>query len=240
MMVKIFMLMGTLFLGPVWTAHAFFHGMHPVAMLQDPCTSGYVERGAVCANRTIYAGEFTDDSGTLKKIMLPPKHCTNSTTCDGIGEDISGRWGASGSDLVELRNAASNSEKTPFLNLSDYQTAASVAASGTALKFCNDLVFAGYDDWYLPTKSEMAYLFCHSEGVGSSSEAPSCSGGYGGNSSALIGEFFGADGSGFDFYWTSTELNATSAWAQSFQSSGQYARPKTQTNHRIRCVRSFN
>ena len=100
-------------LGPVGTAKAFFHGMHPVAMFQDPCTSGSVKRGTVCANGTIYAGAFTDLNGTTKKIMLPPKNCTSPTVCSGSGDDISYPWGGTaGQDDTIAQNIPSSAADT--------------------------------------------------------------------------------------------------------------------------------
>jgi hypothetical protein len=63
--------------------------------------------------------------------------------------------------------------------------------SGTAARICNDLVWEGYSDWFLPSKDELDLMYknLHKKGIGD----------------------FKAD-----YYWSSTEANHEKAWQIGF------------------------
>lgn len=82
-----------------------------------------------------------------------------------------------------------------------------------AAKICRDLVLDGYDDWFLPSKDELALMFRNlkKEGLG---------------------------GFASDTYWSSSELNSGYAWDQYFGNGAQYHYPKGDYK-RVRAVRAF-
>ncbi len=86
---------------------------------------------------------------------------------------------------------------------------------GIAARICNDLVYNGYDDWYLPSQNEMNLLWSQ----------------WNANNS------FGGFSNGY--YWTSSNYSTSYAYYWSF--TGQYswgADPKTDA-HFVRAIRSF-
>ena len=204
----------------------------------DPC-SGTPSLGTVCTGGALYAGQF--DGG---KYMVTPSGCTNSATptCAGGTDSTRKRWrGGSGSNVnipgvtnVTAHSSASSSSErghvtTPVI------VAHSSISSDSAADFCNDMAFAGYSDWYLPSKSELAYIYCHSSPAGSHNtsypeEDPNCSS-YGGKTSELTGFANG-------FYWSSTERNANNAWDEDFNDGGHAASGKNDNDY-IRCVRRY-
>ncbi len=82
-----------------------------------------------------------------------------------------------------------------------------------AAQFCDDLVYGGYSDWFLPSKDELnqMYVNLHKHGVG-----------------------------GFDegSYWSSSEYSATFAWENYFYYGLQNSHFKLST-FRVRAVRAF-
>jgi len=89
-----------------------------------------------------------------------------------------------------------------------------VAVQGTgsyAAKLCSDLLLNGYDDWYLPSKEELNKLYLNKNTIGGFTN-------------------FG--------YWSSSEVDASKAWTQTFFSGNQSSIVKT-TTYYVRAVRSF-
>jgi hypothetical protein len=84
-------------------------------------------------------------------------------------------------------------------------------AGSYAAALCDDLVIDSYDDWYLPSLDELTKLYLSKD---------------------LIGGFAVA------FYWSSSEEDANSAWAQSFNSNSQAPGGKNNL-YSIRAVRSY-
>src|SRR5690554_5516449 len=78
-----------------------------------------------------------------------------------------------------------------------------------------------YGDWYLPSKEELDLMY---------------------QNKATIDATAGVNGgSGFasDFYWSSTEANNSTAWAQYFDNGGQFNFSKNTSSTRVRAVRAF-
>lgn len=105
-----------------------------------------------------------------------------------------------------------------------------------AAKYCEDLVYGGYSDWYLPSKSELAYLYCKADVVNGThdislpEEDPNCVE-YGGKESLLPGF---ADES----YWSSTGRSALASWQQDFK-TGQQTNMFYMGEFLVRCVRRY-
>ena len=84
--------------------------------------------------------------------------------------------------------------------------------SGTyAAKLCSDLVLNGYSDWYLPSKVELNEMF----------------------HSPYLSNF-----STISHYWSSSEVNYSDAWDQTYVSGQQHNNSKTSICN-IRAIRSF-
>lgn len=64
------------------------------------------------------------------------------------------------------------------------------ATPGIAAQICESLVLNGYNDWFLPSKDELYQLYLQKD---------------------LVGGF------AFDYYWSSSEYDAASAWSLGFQ-----------------------
>ena len=91
---------------------------------------------------------------------------------------------------------------------------AEVRGADYAAKLSADLVCAGYDDWFLPSKDELNLVYekLHQEGLGGFASA--------------------------DDYWSSSEVNADHARLQSFGSGTPYGYVKG-SERRVRAARAF-
>lgn len=78
-----------------------------------------------------------------------------------------------------------------------------------AIEVCDNIIYAGYNDWYLPSRDELNAM-CENK--------------------SEIGGFFS------DGYWSSTEGSRGWATCQFFSSDNQYGNEKIYSN-RVRCVR---
>ncbi|MCX6277766.1 MAG: DUF1566 domain-containing protein [Bacteroidetes bacterium] len=83
--------------------------------------------------------------------------------------------------------------------------------AGIAARICNDLVLNGYDDWFLPSKDELYQMYLQKN---------------------LIGGFVS------NYYWSSSEYNASNAWYVYFGNGIQGNDGKNYTNY-VRAVRAF-
>jgi hypothetical protein len=84
-----------------------------------------------------------------------------------------------------------------------------------AARVCSDLILNGYDDWYLPSKSELDKLYTARIAIG---------------------------GFTWDYYWSSTEINSTFAYSTSFKSDlikGILMDSGKANLFRVRAVRNF-
>ena len=84
--------------------------------------------------------------------------------------------------------------------------------SSIAAQYCNNLIFGGYNDWYLPSKDELNQMFINKD---------------------LIGGFQPA------WYWSSTESGSDNAFKQRFSSGSQTSDSKGAIFN-VRAVRSFS
>lgn len=203
----------------------------------DPCVGKTI--GQTCASTTaLYAGVFGG-----KRLMVMPSGCTNSTSnpsCsgtdtvikpwdDGSGSnyDVPGVENASGATAVSTQ---SGSVETPILAAIASSTEGGVHA---AAKFCDDMVYGGFSDWFLPSKSELAYLFCKSSPSAYNSIYPqenvNCGGS--GPTNQLTG--FAASR-----YWATTEGSGANAYQMRFDVGNQTASPKN-SSYYVRCVRGY-
>ncbi|MFA6027598.1 MAG: chitobiase/beta-hexosaminidase C-terminal domain-containing protein [Patescibacteria group bacterium] len=85
------------------------------------------------------------------------------------------------------------------------------AGSNFAAGLCSNLSEGGYDDWYLPSKDELNKLYLNK---------------------AAIGGFTA------NYYWSSSESAASTAWGQNFDEGTQFNDGKVNTDY-VRAIRSF-
>lgn len=90
---------------------------------------------------------------------------------------------------------------------SDKETTANYAA-----RLCSELVYGGYDDWFLPSKDELNLMYeeLYKNGLGDLNAV----------------------------YWSSSEYDAKSAWKQSFSSGGLYDNSRN-SDGCVRPIRAF-
>jgi uncharacterized repeat protein (TIGR02543 family) len=97
-----------------------------------------------------------------------------------------------------------------------YTTAGSYAVlvQNYAAKYCDQLVYGGKDDWFLPSKDELNWIFkqLYEKGIGDFSEAN---------------------------YWSSSEYNTLMAWYQCFDSFGNTYTTGKGMEYKVRPVRRF-
>ena len=85
-------------------------------------------------------------------------------------------------------------------------------AGGYAAWLCNKLTVGSYNDWFLPSKDELNKLYINKVAIG---------------------------GFAADFYWSSSENDAYSAWSQYFNSGYQFDYANLYDTYRVRAVRAF-
>lgn len=207
----------------------------------DCQNGGTTPIGALCTGGAIYAGMWDGI-----RYMVTPSGCTGSgasVTCSGAEDTLMFTWrGTSGSNTdipgVETVGAAATASTVRGeVNMAAAIAHASVS-SDSAHNYCNDMEYGGHTDWYLPSKSEMAYIYC--QAVESShnaimpEERPNCSYYFGGKRSVLTGFKNG----GSTAYWTSTEYNSSNGWKQSFVNGNQDFHTKA-GSHYVRCIRRY-
>ena len=82
----------------------------------------------------------------------------------------------------------------------------------TAARLCYDYASGGFSDWYLPSKDELDIMYKNKDKIG---------------------------GFRLESYWSSSEVNATRAWIQSFNSGAQFATTNKDYGTNVRPIRSF-
>lgn len=134
------------------------------------------------------------------------------TTPNDIGGSLV--WGCggtliSGADFTSIGSGAQNT--LDIINGCLNAEAASV---------CQNLVYGGYSDWYLPSRDELTILY---------------------QNRVAIGGFTNTNfGGGFEYYWSSTEYNnnASFAWVRDF-GTGYNGNGGKNGSYRVRPVRVF-
>ena len=169
------------------------------------CSSSSVI-GDVCTGGAVYAGQFGGNN-----YMITPSNCIDST-CSNLdtaaaGDTYTTAWATGGGNpaygvatgATSLTNGVTN---TNILAGSYTDT--------NAAKFCQNLIFGGYTDWYLPAIDELIHLYA--------------------NRSAF----------GFDTavnYWSSTEQTINNAYYMNI--NGTRTSYDRSYSYHVRCVRRF-
>lgn len=186
--------------------YEFCNGTNWMLMQQTTaCTTATTEVGRLCADGTIFAGSNNGFS-----YIMTPGNCTDSATptCDATLPPIKKKWQVTPS-LTELTS----------LSLGQYNSnKLATNFTGTdAATYCENMVFAGYDDWYLPAVDEIYFLA-------------------GGKSAGIPGL-----SSATDKYWVSTESDTTMSYTAEIRSDGGGYGVNNKTSlQRVRCIRKVN
>ncbi|MBX3033850.1 MAG: DUF1566 domain-containing protein, partial [Bdellovibrionaceae bacterium] len=134
----------------------------------DPCYQHGSPAGTACEGGSIYAG-----SAYGYRYMIMPSGCTNSTTnptCNGDGsENISKTWNNGTTNyafLTGVDDIVTGMMEGPASSaLIAAVTAPAQGGQHQAARYCEDMVFGGYSDWYLPTAAESYIFVCNVYGV---------------------------------------------------------------------------
>ena len=136
-----------------------------------------------------------------------------ATEDQGLGAII---WGCSGTMIA---GADGTTIGTGAQNTNDIELGC--ATPNIAADHCANLTLNGYDDWFLPSKEELNEMYSN---IGQGAVG----------SNYNIGGFINWD------YWSSSEFDASSAWAQRFSSGSQLTRFKfDEFLPSVRAIRSF-
>lgn len=194
----------------------------------DPCV-GHPNIGTVCDNGAIYAGDFQGS-----RYMVTAGQVTR--TWSGGATDI---------DITGVSNITNPATPSSADQRGHVTTPIIVAATdGTsAASYCQNLDANGFDDWYLPSKSELNYIYCKLSPSGSSDET-AC-GGVGGGTGNLSSAGFTT--MLLTYYWSSTEGDSDDACRQTFYDGTQKCvsgfldlnGTYKSSNFNVRCVRRY-
>jgi hypothetical protein len=168
--------------------------------------------GSVCADGTIYAGQSPDGNVKMYTTRCDGGQSWDGATCTGSRADLTWNGGNTSNYVTTgTGNTVTGEANTGTLDGLDSDSVTGGNQAHQAAQFCADLNMLGHMDWYLPAQQELNVLY---------------------SNNGAIGNF---DVSGTS-YWSSTEVNNTSARRQRFQTGGIFIRPKQDTRF-LRCVR---
>ncbi|MCB9984733.1 MAG: hypothetical protein H6864_03490 [Micavibrio sp.] len=117
------------------------------------CFPGRAGGGGIYASCGLSSAEGAYD------LVVTPGGCTNTTTnptCAGGTDTKTLAWGSSGIDFYGngwIPNLSSNGAQATVYSM---QYVNATGGSLPAIQWCNDLVYNGYSDWYLPALYEFA------------------------------------------------------------------------------------
>ena len=173
----------------------------------DPCEGGTAPlTGTLCGGGTVYAGEYNGS-----KYMVTPGNCaatTDNPLCDHGTDTLMKKWANnSGTTAFGVSTGATSSTN----GATNTSTLANNYTDTDAAKYCHNLDYGGYTDWYLPGLSELVHLY---------------------NYKNLIRGFE------LTYYWSSTEFAVGNASTLHFTDASM-TNPSKTTSYRIRCVRRF-
>jgi hypothetical protein len=108
----------------------------------------------------------------------------------------------------------------------DEDTPSTTYTWSNAITQCENKDDGTYADWFLPNKAQISALFYNRYAVSPTTAAPGSFNNPLNNGGFLYGN-----------YWSSSEVSASNAWSQSFDSGVQFNNPKGSA-FGVRCVRA--
>jgi hypothetical protein len=208
----------------------------------DQCTGTFSPPviGAQCVTGALGGTKQALYAGTYNgyKYMTTPSGCgtaiPSSDTCNG-GADSTMVWATAATTAATTKIIAS-----PSMVDGKSQSATIAAVTGSIVaKFCEEMTFGGYDDWYLPAMNAASGCTNYSGELyqvlykNSNQYRPNNNGSC--NTAIVAGPLTGFEAS---YYWSSTEDSATVSWLQYFTNGNQTNGTKT-GNFYVRCVRRY-
>jgi Protein of unknown function (DUF1566) len=157
--------------------------------------------------------------GTLNghQYFTTPGGCTDSATptCAGGNDTVKKAW-------ANNSGTSANGVDTGALDTNDGKAQSAMLATNytdtDAAKFCENMTYAGYSDWYLPAKMELDFLYRNKANI-----------------TGLFDDF-----AGFIPYWSSTEWYSFGSWRFDVSLGAMdYNGQKNNNNNYVRCVRRF-
>lgn len=177
-----------------------------VASSTQTCDAVSTAVGTTCTGGAKYAGVY----GGFR-YMTTPGGCTDSTTptCAGGTDSTTKAWANNTGNTANGKTVGASSTDDGLLNTT--LVASGFYSDVDAVKFCSDMVYGGYSDWFLPAYNEITFLY---------------------SNKASLGGFVA------NWYWSSRENDASNASLVSLV-NGTYTNNSKTTLYPVRCVRKF-
>lgn len=200
----------------------------------DPCAVNPTP-GENCVGGSIYLGLYSGSH-----YMTTPGNCTDSSspTCNGGTDAVQKSWQGVGGSLTDIPVVSNITDLATPSNQSGSDVTTAISSSvgtNSAAAYCENMTYGGFSDWFLPTKTELAFLYCvaavSSHNTANPAEAPDCAGLTGGK----MGIPLGVSGT---FYWAATEYNTSQALTLDMIDGDWMVSGKTSTAS-VRCLRKF-
>ncbi|MDD3182521.1 MAG: hypothetical protein PHD48_06950 [Alphaproteobacteria bacterium] len=178
-----------------------------VTTADDPCSVESPTPGTVCTDGTVYAGLTPDGNVKMFTTHCDSGYTWSGTACEGSVDSLHWNDGSTSYQSTGATSTTSGQSNTSLLmsltTNNDYPY--------EAAKYCNDLVVNTTDDWYLPSKDEMAVLRTNRVAIGNFN---------------LVNWY----------YWTSTESSSSYAYQLLFANGASST--ATKNNAKVtRCTR---
>lgn len=198
-------------------------------------TAANLTLGCKCGGGTVVCR--SSDSNCGVNLIVSPAHCTNTTTCDNVGNDITMSlvWD---NDAISETASDSADGRLNFWDDADGDNnppALNNDAKYASAKFCLNLNINGYSDWHLPAPYEACTLWrtsnrCSGVSIACANHAETAAGCLHGSSLTT--------GSPASSYWTSKQATAANAYRISYLGTLNSS-VKTTNSLYTRCVRRF-
>ncbi len=158
---------------------------------------------------------FYDDEADGTDDIAEARYLEAAPSDIDVSGDYAHVWGGFGT-------AVGSSAQGTAIGTGEANTAAIVAAYGAsdpyddtgdyAARLADQYAYGGYTDWFLPSQDELDLMYQNRN---------------------VIGDFAS------DWYWSSSEDGADTAWSQDFGTGRQYVSNAGDTSDRVRAVRAF-